>query len=62
MKNSTPWMIQLITPNQHQAQHEVQQWLKLGYGTQFSKFKKQVMIKKGGPQQQLYIVRTRVKP
>lgn len=62
MKKSTPWMIQLITPNQHQAHQEVQQWLKLGYGTQFSTFKKQVMIKKGGPQQQLYIVRTRVKP
>ena len=61
MKKVTPWQVQLITPNQHQAQQEVQNWLKIGYGTQFSKFNKQVMIKKGGPKQQLYIVRTRVK-
>jgi hypothetical protein len=59
---NTPWQIQLITPNQYQADQEVSKWLKLGYGTQFSKFKKQVMIKRGGPKQTLFFVRTRVKP
>lgn len=59
---STPWEIQLITPNHVEAEEEVNSWLKRGYGTQFSKFKKQVMTKRGGPQQMLYIVRTRIKP
>lgn len=58
----TPWQIHLITPNKHQADDEVKAWIARGYGTRFSQFKKQVMIKKGGPKQQLYIVRTRIKP
>lgn len=55
------WQIRLITPNSHQADEEVKVWIDKGFGTQFSKYKKQVMIKKGGPQKKLYIVRTRIK-
>jgi hypothetical protein len=62
MKQSTPWEVQLITPNYTEAKAEVDLWLSKGYGTQFSKTKKQIMIKKGGPNQALYIVRKRVKP
>ena len=56
-----PWQIKLITPNRFQADQEVKHWISKGYGTQFSKFNKQVMIKKGGPKQKLFIVRIRVK-
>jgi hypothetical protein len=62
MKTITPWEIQLITPNQYEAEAEVSRWIAKGYGTQFSKFKKQVMTKKAGPQQLLYFVKTRTKP
>lgn len=58
----TPWDIVLITPNYLEAKNEVEIWIDRGYGTQFSKFKKQIQIKKGGPAQALYIVRKRVKP
>ena len=61
MKESNPWEIILITPNYMEAKKEIQLWLERGYGTQFSKTNKQIMIKKGGPQQKLYMVRKRVK-
>jgi len=61
MKKQIPWDITLITPNYLEAKAECQLWVERGYGTQFSKFKKQVQIKKGGPNQALYIVRKRVK-
>lgn len=62
MKKETPWVIRLITPNHSQAESEVERWIRIGYGIQFSVNKKQVMIKKGGPNGSLFIVRTRVKP
>lgn len=61
MKKENPWVIRLITPNLGQAQDCVRTWIKQGYGTQFSKHQKQVMIKKSGPNAALYTVRTRVK-
>lgn len=61
MKKEIPWDIVLITPNYMEAKTEVDLWIDRGYGTQFSKFKKQIQIKKGGPKQALYIVRKRVK-
>ena len=57
MKKEIPWDIVLITPNYMEAKTEVDLWIDRGYGTQFSKFKKQIQIKKGGPKQALYIVR-----
>jgi|13_taG_2_1085334.scaffolds.fasta_scaffold00220_32 hypothetical protein len=61
MKKQTPWDIALITPNYLEAKNEVEIWIDRGYGIQYSKNKKQVQIKKGGPKQALYIVRKRVK-
>lgn len=61
MKRQPTWVIRLITPNYVQAKQEVEHWIKQGYGTHYSQTNKQVMIKKGGPNQALYIVRTRVK-
>lgn len=61
MKRQPTWVIRLITPNYVQAKQEVEHWINQGYGTHYSQTKKQVMIKKGGPNQALYIVRTRVK-
>lgn len=55
------WQIRLITPNHVQAKQEVDRWLSEGYSTHYSQSNKQVMIKKGGPGQQLFIVRTRIK-
>lgn len=60
-EKTNTWDVRLITPNQVEADDEVKEWIAKGYGTQFSKYKKQVMIKRGGPQHKLYVVRTRVK-
>lgn len=61
MNESRSWQIQLITPNHLQAKQEVDQWLNKGYSTHYSQSNQQVMIKKGGPGQKLFIVRTRIK-
>ena len=60
-ENTCAWVVRLITPNQVEADAEVKEWIAKGYGTHFSKYKKQVMIKRGGPQKKLYVVRTRTK-
>ena len=62
MKNhKRTWVTRLITPNYVQAKQEVDHWIEHGYGTHYSQTNKQVMIKKGGPRQVLYIVKTRIK-
>tara|TARA_R110000824_G_scaffold120115_5_gene275112 strand:- start:305 stop:532 length:228 start_codon:yes stop_codon:yes gene_type:complete len=59
--NKNPWVIQLITPNHPEAQTECKKWMHLGYSTHYSQSNKQVEIKKRGPGQSLYFVRTRTK-
>ena len=57
-----PWTVRLITPNVDQANHEVDFWVSKGYNTYYKNNKMQVQIKKGGPKQKLFFVRTRIKP
>ena len=59
--NINPWIIRLITPNLDQANQEVQFWIEKGYNTYYKNNLKQVQIKKGGPRQKLFFVRTRIK-
>ena len=49
------------TQDQQEAKNEVDLWLRKGYSTHYSQHNKQVEIKKGGPKQILFIVRTREK-
>lgn len=62
MTTPAKWTVRLITPNHIQAKNEVDHWIAQGYSTHYSQSKKQVMIKKAGPGQTLFMVRTRVKP
>ncbi len=55
------WTLRLITPNYIEAKNEAELWMSRGYSTHYSKSEKQVEIKKAGPNQALYLVRTRIK-
>ena len=61
MKRINKWTLRLITPNYIQAKREAELWMRRGYSTHYSQSNKQVEIKKGGPKQVLFMVRTRIK-
>ena len=53
------WTTHLITPNEAQARAEYNSWVARGYHSHFSRGGNLVEIKKAGPAQSIFYVRTR---
>jgi len=56
------WQTHLITPNESQALAEYQSWVARGYHSHFKAGGDLVEIKRGGPRDLLFFVRTRHAP
>jgi len=59
--SSTPWVTHLITPNHKEAKECNDLFISKGYHSHFKKGGSLVEIKKAGPSQSLFFVRTRYK-